>query len=97
MNAKRKTLGRLQKTARGFDFIEFKDHYGARCSLQASSLAIYKRPGTSAVWLGCEKETVHEVTGEKIGARMHLTRQQAASLIFHLQNWLATDSFKLTI
>lgn len=34
--------------------MEFKDHYGHPCSLQASSLAIYQQPGTSAVWLGVD-------------------------------------------
>ena len=34
--------------------VEFKDYYGAPCSLQASSLAIYKQPGTSAVWIGID-------------------------------------------
>jgi hypothetical protein len=34
--------------------IEFKDHYRTPCSLQASSLAIYEQPGTSAIWLGCD-------------------------------------------
>lgn len=34
--------------------MNFKDHYGVPCSLQASSLAIYCKPGTSAVWLGCD-------------------------------------------
>lgn len=51
---KMKKLGKQRKTGRGFPIINFKDHYGAPCSLQASSLAIYDQPGTSAVWLGCD-------------------------------------------
>ena len=46
-------LGAVEPTSRGFERIDFKDHYGVGCSLQASSLAIYATPGTSAVWLGC--------------------------------------------
>lgn len=47
-------LGATERTSRGFEFVNFKDHYGVPCSLQASSLAIYCKPGTSAVWLGCD-------------------------------------------
>lgn len=40
--------------------MEFKDTYGASCSLQASSLIgnyenSWSHPGTSAVWLGIDK------------------------------------------
>lgn len=47
-----KPIGKVKRTARGFPLVEFKDHYDQPCSLQASSLAIYQQPGTSAVWLG---------------------------------------------
>lgn len=47
-----KSLGKAVNSARGFPYIEFKDRYGAPCCLQASSLAEYEKPGTSAVWLG---------------------------------------------
>lgn len=42
------------RTSRGFELVEFTDHYGKRCSLQQSSLAIYQKPGSSAVWLGTD-------------------------------------------
>ena len=45
-------LGAVKRTSRGFELVNFKDHYGAECSLQASSLAIHEKPGTSAIWLG---------------------------------------------
>jgi hypothetical protein len=48
----RKTLGRVRKTQRGFETVQFKDHYGHSCSVQQSSLAIYRSPGTSALWIG---------------------------------------------
>lgn len=48
----RKTLGRVKRTQRGFETVEFKDHYGHKCSVQQSSLAIYQKPGTSALWIG---------------------------------------------
>ena len=79
-----KTLGALKHTCRGFELVEFKDRYDVPCSLQASSLAIYNKPGTSAVWLGTN-DTPH--------TRMHLDRKQVAALIGHLQNWLDHDTF----
>jgi len=45
-------LGKVSRTPRGFEIIEFKDHYDIPCSLQMSSLAEYAHPGISAVWLG---------------------------------------------
>lgn len=60
---------------RGFLRGKFKDRNGADCSIQKSSLAT-----EDCIWLGCEHETVHDVTGEKCGARMHLSRDMAADL-----------------
>lgn len=39
----------IQKTERGFDYVQFKDRYGATCSLQKSSLAT-----EDAIWLGVD-------------------------------------------
>ena len=50
----KKHLGKVGRTSRGFELIEFADRYGVACSLQQSSLAICRVPGTSAVWLGCD-------------------------------------------
>lgn len=86
-----KTLGKLEHTARGFELIEFQDHNGEPCSLQASSLAEYEKPGTSAVWLGCELVKVH--LGETLKPRMHLDRKQVKALIAHLSAWLKNDTF----
>ena len=47
-----KRLGIERVTDRGFRIVEFFDRYGIKCSLQASSLAEFEEPGTSAVWLG---------------------------------------------
>lgn len=49
-----KRLGKQQRTPRGFKLVRFKDCNETPCSLQASSLAIYVQPGTSAVWLGVD-------------------------------------------
>jgi hypothetical protein len=75
-------LGPVGFTQRGFEIIYFLDEYKTGCSLQASSLAIYEDPGSSAVWLG------------SLDDRMHLGREQVAALIYHLQNWLDENSFE---
>lgn len=54
MPKKIKKLGKVERTDRGFEFVNFTDHYEKACSLQASSLAILEKPGTSAVWLGLD-------------------------------------------
>ena len=81
-------LGVTKTTSRGFAFVEFSDLYGAKCSLQESSLAT-----DNAIWLGCDHETIHDVTGERCGARMHLNEKQVRALIYHLQTWLDTGEF----
>lgn len=48
----REKLGKVEKTGRGFEIVNFQDCYNTPCSLQASSLAEFEKPGTSAVWLG---------------------------------------------
>lgn len=54
MKKSKTKLGKIIKTNRNFPLIEFKDYYETPCSLQMSSLAIYTKPGTSAVWLGTD-------------------------------------------
>lgn len=88
-------LGRVERTIRGFQVINFDDHYGAPCSLQQSSLAEYVKPGTSAVWLGLDAVPLHSSTGHVMSPRMHLTRKQVKALVAHLQAWLDTGSFEL--
>lgn len=75
----------LKETGRGFKRGEFKDRYGAECSIQESSLA-----DEDCVWLGCEHEGKHHVTGNPLGARMHLTRDMAVALVTHLQRFIET-------
>lgn len=75
----------LKSTGRGFSRGEFVDRYGAKCSIQKSSLA-----GEDCIWLGCEHETVNKLTGETVGARMHLTQVMAEDLVVHLQRFIET-------
>lgn len=64
-----------RETGRGFDVAEFKDYNDITCSLQASSLAIYEDPGTSAVWLGCDdlNPMVMWEDAEKLGIKTNAT------------------------
>ena len=78
-------LREVRTTERGFEIVEFSDLSRASCSLQQSSLAQYKDPGASAVWLGTKG----------LGHRMHLDVVRVHALIAHLQAWLDTGSFEL--
>lgn len=64
---KTKKLGKVKKTSRGFEVVDFKDHYGTKCSLQQSSLASYEKPGTSAVWLGVDDANPQVLHGDAAG------------------------------
>jgi hypothetical protein len=83
--AKTCKFGRIEKTNRGFEFIDFEDYYGKPCRLQQSSMALTKIPGTGAVWLGVNVERSDS---------MHLTQKQVRTLISHLNAWLETGSFR---
>lgn len=76
-------------TPRGFARVDFADLYGEACSLQQSSLATKR-----AIWLGCERETIHHVTKQPCGARMHLDRKLVRQLVIRLNRWLEKGTFK---
>lgn len=80
-------LGPINHNPRGFEVIEFNDHYGRKCRLQQSSLALYETPGTSAVFFG-----VDTADGKSLA---HITLEQVTALIAHLQAWASTGSFNL--
>lgn len=63
--------------------MEFRDINGDACSIQESSLAT-----KNALWLGCEHETRHHVTGEPCGARMHIDLPLAKQMVNTLQRWI---------
>ena len=86
--SKSKSLGRVELTNRGFEFIEFKDICGETCSLQQSSIALCATPGASAVWLGVDSQTATP-------GRMHLDRKQVAALVSHLSAWLENGSLRV--
>jgi hypothetical protein len=78
---------KVKKTSRGFEFVEFKDSYGEKCSLQESSNVI------PHVWLGCEENGKFHM-GDYLSPRMHLDQKQVRELVKFLTNWLKTGSFK---
>lgn len=60
MEKKTKPLAKVAKTERGFQTVTFEDDYGVPCSIQQSSVIgkyedSFKRPGTSALWVGCDE------------------------------------------
>lgn len=73
---------KFEPTARGFQRADFKDLYGAECSIQRSSLA-----DPPAIWLGQNSGSHHQ--GECL-ARMHLTQEMAAALIPLLKKFVET-------
>ena len=81
-----KVFENCRYTQRGFAMKEFKDRYGAKCSLQESSLA------DPSIWLGVNEKQDQEFI-EKFKAsgpytRMHLSYKQVEKLVKDLQNWL---------
>lgn len=81
--SKRKHLGKVNRTDRGFDLIEFQDYSDVRCQVQQSSAVgvdgkEMRLPDTSFLWVGRE-------TG-----RMHLSREHVMELIEVMQRWLGT-------
>jgi hypothetical protein len=74
---------KIRKTERGFQIIEFMDENAQSCTIQQSSLALYEKPGTSALWIGAHPN------------RMHLTDKQLKKIMPHLQAWLDTGSLKV--
>lgn len=85
------------KTQRGFDRVEFTDHYGTQCSLQKSSLA-----SEDAIWFGCNDanpKILHPgrgwqpfafPNGVQMTTRMHLTQEQVKELLPYLQRFVET-------
>lgn len=75
---------KIRKTSRGFRRADFKDLYGAECSIQESSLMT-----DDAIWLGCDEGSHHLGA---CSARMHLDRERAAQIIKLLQHFVETGA-----
>jgi hypothetical protein len=69
-------------TTRGFDIAEFRDIYGAKCSLQKSSLGRLE-----AIWLGVDID----LNGRDVEhGRMHLSQDQVRELLPALTRFAET-------
>ena len=78
---------RKSKTNRGFALVEFTDLYGAKCSIQKSSLAT-----DDAIWFGVD-DADPKILGQNgwekypipenvlLTTRMHLNQKQVANLL----------------
>lgn len=76
----------MKKTARGFNYLEFKDINNEECTIQKSSVAT-----EDCLWLGLENNsTPHHVTGEVGSPRMHINKKLAKELIKHLTKFVKT-------
>lgn len=91
-----------KQTQRGFEYYEFKDRYGEKCSLQESSLAT-----EAAIWFGVDdanpkimaSQTPQGGTGwvkfdipkeVLLTTRMHLTQDQVKELLPILNKFAET-------
>lgn len=85
-----KVFKNCEYTQRGFAKKEFKDRFGAKCSLQESSNII------PSIWLGVDEEQDEEFNEKFKGApsytRMHLNYEQVQELVDDLQRWLRRNS-----
>lgn len=88
-------LGDVTETGRGFQIIEFRDRYDTPCTLQQSILADFNPPGSSAVWLGVDRQDgQHDGMFDAANqTRMHLDLKQVKQLIAVLEMWVETGSF----
>jgi hypothetical protein len=95
MAIKRTPLGRVTETSRQFEIIQFTDRYKTLCSLQQSSLADFEPPGSSAIWLGVDRQTgQHDGMFDQANqTRMHLDLEQVKALITVLEHWVQFGNF----
>lgn len=85
----RNTFKNGKQNIRGFCYKEFTDRYGAKCSLQESSLV------DPSIWLGVNQKQSEEFKKEfsdsGLYTRMHLSYNQVKELVKDLQRWLARN------
>ena len=83
---------KTELTDRNFIVGSFMDRNDEPCSLQESSaIGDYEDswdcPGSSFLWLGCDKNRSSHL-GEEMSPRMHLTREQAKAIADSIYHWL---------
>lgn len=64
----------IKKTARGFAYVEFTDHYGEKCNIQKSSIAT-----EHCIWMGIADKDC-----------MHLSMHQVRAILPLLQHFAET-------
>ena len=91
-----------EKTNRGFEYVEFKDIYDQKCSIQKSSLA-----SEDAIWFGVDDANPKILASSikeggtgwvkydipeqvLLSTRMHLTRKQVKQLLPYLKRFART-------
>jgi len=93
----------IKQTPRGFDFTEFEDYNGVKCSIQKSSLAT-----DDLIWIGCDDadpkalkpvigwhSVAHLLPKDTIfNTRMHLTREQVKALMPVLKHFVKTGELE---
>lgn len=89
----------IEKNQRGFDFANFEDRYGEKCSIQKSSLAFEE-----AIWFGIKEPQLTIFEDEKCGkyiktsmpktfmvsSQMHLTQDMVKDLLPYLIKFAET-------
>jgi len=80
---------KVTKTNRGFETIDFTDHYNKKSTLRESS------GYTRAVWLGVDEPIL--LSDGSSSCWMLLTKPQIRALIKHLQSFLDNDTLKVPI
>jgi len=74
MNPDTQPIGKLRKTQRGFDLVEFKDGYGAECTVQESSAATMEGDdnGQGYLWIGIDdaKPMILKTVAERLGMKL---------------------------
>lgn len=92
-------MNKIKTTNRGFDYTDFVDRNGEKCSLQKSSIAT-----EDCIWLGVDNAKIFvedpDTPGKyvilkhqsqfKTYGRMHLTREQVKNLLPYLINFAET-------
>ena len=79
---------KLNKTERGFSYLEFADDYSQECTMQISSNA-----ERECIWLGVSN-TGPRMDNKDVNNRMHLTRVQARRLAKKLLKFADTGEVK---
>ncbi len=74
------------KTVRGFDILEFTDRYGAKCQIQASSLATEE-----AIWFGLE-DAEPKIMASQAGAHGVVTTENCGWVAYPIPDAVSLNT-----